>query len=101
MAPLRLHPTMSLGNVRLIVTSQFDLCSGDRLLFYTDGISNREIAERSRYGVERLTSSLQETRELPAADAVDCLANDIERCADGQTPDDDQTLLMVAFKVGE
>ena len=31
---------MPLGNIGLIVTSEFDLCSGDRLLFYTDGLTN-------------------------------------------------------------
>ena len=98
---LRLHRTLPLGNSGLIVTNQFDLRSGDRLLFYTDGITNRDRPGRARYDVERLMSALEETRELPAASAIDSLANDIDRCAAGQAPDDDQTLLMVAFKVGE
>lgn len=100
-APLRLHHTRPLGDVQLILTSEFDLCSGDRLLFYTDGITSRDSAARGRYDVERLTSALQETRELSAAHAVDCLATDIERLEGDHAPDDDQTLLMVAFKVGE
>lgn len=100
-APLRLHPTSPLGHTRLILTSQYDLCSGDRLLFYTDGITNPDGSKRGGYDVEGLTSALQETHELPAASAVDCLANDIDRGAGGHAPDDDQTLLMVAFKIGE
>jgi serine phosphatase RsbU (regulator of sigma subunit) len=94
---LRLHRTMPLGNIGLILTSEFELCRGDRLLFYTDGATNRDSAERVRYDVDRLTSALQETRELSVAGAVDCLANEIERFAGGHEPDDDQTLLMVAF----
>lgn len=100
-SPLRLHRTMPLGNIQLIVNSEFDLCSGDRLLFYTDGITNCDSAGHGRYDVDRLTSALQETRELSAACAVDCLATDIDRFESGHEPDDDQTLLVVAFRVGE
>jgi serine phosphatase RsbU (regulator of sigma subunit) len=92
---------MPLGKGALILMSEFDLCSGDRLLFYTDGITSRESAGSRRYDVGMLTSALAETLDLPAEHAVDCLADDIERSEGGHAPDDDQTLLMVAFKVAE
>jgi sigma-B regulation protein RsbU (phosphoserine phosphatase) len=99
-APLRLHPTVPLGNTQLILISKFDLCSGDRLLFYTDGIASCGSAGRGRYDVDSLGSALRDTRELSAAGAVDHIGTDIERISDGRSPDD-QTLLMVAFRAGE
>jgi phosphoserine phosphatase RsbU/P len=98
---LGLHPTMPLGNNGLIVISEFDLCRGDRLLFYTDGFTDRKNGECGRYDVDRLTSAMQKTRELSVASAVECLANDIERFGSGQESEDDQTLLMVTFAAGE
>lgn len=98
--PLRVHHTTPLGDSGLILTSEFDLSSGDRLLFYTNGITSRESAGRGRYDVERLTSALQKTRELSPAGAVDRLAADVEQFGSDHAPDNDQTLLMVAYKVG-
>jgi phosphoserine phosphatase RsbU/P len=95
--PLLVHRTMPLGNIGLIVTSEYELHSGDRLLFYTDGVTDHASGENGRYDINRLASALQEVREFPPAVAVDCLANDIERFAGGDEPHDDQTLLLLEF----
>jgi sigma-B regulation protein RsbU (phosphoserine phosphatase) len=95
--PLLLHNVNPLGRTGLIVISEYDLRSGDRLLFYTDGITDRTNTAGTRYSVNRLTSSLAETRDAAAALAVGRLANDVERFADGHEPDDDQTLVMVGI----
>lgn len=95
--PLLVHNTMPLGNSSLIVTTEYELRAGDRLLFYTDGVIARESAGGSRYGVDRLRTALETTRELPATLAVDCLEKDIEGFATGHEADDEQTLLMVAI----
>jgi len=100
-APLRLHRSMPLGTIGLMLISELDLRSADRLLFYTDGSTSGETAEPGGYDVERLTAALQKTGELSPARAVDYLAADIGRCGGDHAPDDDQTLLMVAFRAGE
>jgi sigma-B regulation protein RsbU (phosphoserine phosphatase) len=71
--------------------------AGDRLLFYTDGVTDRENAEGSAYELERLTSALQNTPGFPPDLAVGCLVDDIDRFAGDREANDDQTLLMVGM----
>jgi phosphoserine phosphatase RsbU/P len=94
-APIPVHAMMPLGKIAVVVASEYELRSGDRLLFYTDGITDRENADGVKYDVGRLTSALQETQEFPASLAVDCIANEVERFAGGHEPDDDRTLLLM------
>jgi serine phosphatase RsbU (regulator of sigma subunit) len=93
--PLLVHDSMPLGNSSLIVTCEYDLRSGDRLLFYTDGAVDREIADRVPFSIGRLTSALEATRDLEAPHAADCLAGTTERFTEGREPDADQTLLLM------
>ena len=95
--PLAVHGTGPLGGSGLIVTSEYDLHSGDRLLFYSDGIINRENSAGMRYEIGRLMSALEDTRTVAAADAVDRLARDNDGFARGSDARDDQTLLMVGI----
>jgi phosphoserine phosphatase RsbU/P len=95
--PLLLHDTKPLDRTGLIVISEYDLHSGDRLLFYTNGVTDRVNADGTRYGVNRLASSLAQTRDAAAAVGVGRLANDVERFADGHEPQDDQTMLLAGI----
>jgi sigma-B regulation protein RsbU (phosphoserine phosphatase) len=70
------------------------LGSGDRLLLYTDGVTERFDMEGNAYGENRLLNGL-------AADAVDNprlildgIIEDVQRFADGRPPDDDQALVL-------
>jgi phosphoserine phosphatase RsbU/P len=84
-----------LGPMSEIPTSEHEMSAGDRLLFYTDGITDRENAGGVPYDLERLTSALDDGRGLPPASMVDCIVADLEMFADGHEADDDQTLLLV------
>ena len=67
------------------------------MLFYTDGITDRENAAGEPYDLERLVSALDDTRGFRAAATVDCVVMDLEKFARGHEADDDQTLLLVGL----
>jgi sigma-B regulation protein RsbU (phosphoserine phosphatase) len=96
-SPLAVEGTIPLllGDISQIGASTHRLRQGDRLLFYTDGITDRENGEGVAFDVERLIPALEEARGLPATLAIDSLVNEIERFTGGREPEDDQTLLMV------
>ena len=83
------------GEMQEIPTSEQVLEAGDRLLFYTDGVTDHENAAGVPYDVERLTSALDDSRGFPAEATVNCVVADLELFADGHEADDDQTLLLV------
>ena len=78
----------------MIPVHETRLGSGDRLLLYTDGVTERFDMEGNAYGENRLLEGL-------AADAVnnprlilDRIIDDVQRFADGRPPDDDQALIL-------
>ena len=69
---------------------------GDRLVFYTDGITERQ-GQDGMYDPERLTAALARVgRQMPAKIVEDLVA-DLAAFAGGQEADDDQTLLVVGI----
>ena len=70
------------------------LQSGDRLLFYTDGFSERFNPEGEMYGLERLCRQLSKDHEDSPKEILDAIVDDAERFAKGLLADDDQALLL-------
>jgi sigma-B regulation protein RsbU (phosphoserine phosphatase) len=69
---------------------------GDRLLFYTDGITERFSPQGEMYGVERLLERFRSSDGGGPESAIAWIMSDVEAFADGRPAEDDQTLL-VAF----
>jgi serine phosphatase RsbU (regulator of sigma subunit) len=86
-----------LGELPGISSSTYTFNEGDRLLFYTDGVTDRENAAGEPFEVERLTAALEGCRDLPVSLAVDCITGQIDQFAIDNEADDDQTLLMLGF----
>jgi sigma-B regulation protein RsbU (phosphoserine phosphatase) len=74
------------------------LQAGDRLLFYTDGVTERMDARDDMFELPRLISSLERSASLAAADQVQAIVADLDAFAGEHEPDDDQTLLLIAIE---
>jgi sigma-B regulation protein RsbU (phosphoserine phosphatase) len=109
-APLRLHrdgrvEELSIDGVMALLWDEFThvpcsehaLEAGDRVVFYTDGITDRLSQDGTLYDIERLMSALgREGSRLPGA-IVERIVVDLDTFAGGHEPDDDQTLLVVGI----
>ena len=76
--------------------AELPLQSGDRLLLYTDGISEARDGGDEEFGEERLRASLLRHRHLGAADLHAAMMDEITRFARSGFQDD-ATLLVIAI----
>ena len=76
-----------------------DLETGDRLVIYTDGITERANEQGEEFGVERLITSLRALPPaLPARDVTVRVMAALEAFAGGVEPADDQTLMVLTVR---
>jgi sigma-B regulation protein RsbU (phosphoserine phosphatase) len=85
---------MELGDVPI---SECVLQAGDRLLLYTDGITERESPDGTMYEEGRLTAALGKVAALRPSEAIDALVNDLDAFGGSREPRDDQTLVLIGF----
>jgi len=81
-----------------VPVSETNLEQGDRLLLYTDGVTERFNALGEMYGEQRLIKQFEAGSDGNAQDILDGIIYDVEKFADGQSSDDDQALLVVIVK---
>jgi sigma-B regulation protein RsbU (phosphoserine phosphatase) len=74
------------------------LFPGDRVVLYTDGITDRQAPDGTLYDRDRLTASLARVGSLPPAEIVERLTEDIEAFAGGREAEDDQTLVVIGIQ---
>jgi sigma-B regulation protein RsbU (phosphoserine phosphatase) len=84
----------ALGPVRC---TEIDLHPGDRVVFYTDGITDRLAPDLSLYDQERLIATLAGLVGRDPAAIIDHVVADLDAFARGREPEDDQTLLVVGL----
>jgi phosphoserine phosphatase RsbU/P len=70
---------------------------GDRVLFYTDGITEREDNHGNMYETHRLMEALRASWRSSHQELVNALVTDVKRFAGGREAADDQTLLLMGF----
>jgi sigma-B regulation protein RsbU (phosphoserine phosphatase) len=76
--------------------AQVPIAPGDRLVFYTDGITEARNAEGDEYGDERLLAAAIAARAQPAEAIKTALLDDVNGFTGGRF-EDDATLIVVAI----
>ena len=80
-----------------IETTEHRLEAGDRILAYTDGITDRERPDGEMYDMERLRRTFHEAALADADRIVRHVIGDVEMFAAARESSDDQTLLLIAI----
>jgi PAS domain S-box-containing protein len=74
------------------------LDGGDRIVFYTDGVTERQAADDSIYDVPRLLDVLSRHGHRDVATMLEYLVRDLDTFGGETEPDDDQTVLAVGIR---
>ncbi len=90
-------PPLLLMELGQVPCSQLSLRPGDRVVFYTDGVTERVDSHGQMYDLDRLTATLAAMGPADPGAIVEALEADLDSFADGHEPDDDQTLLVIGF----
>jgi sigma-B regulation protein RsbU (phosphoserine phosphatase) len=95
----RLEPTAMVLGVAAdaaVEARQTRIGPADRLLLFTDGLSEAFDRKDEEYGEERVRDSLLRAHTLPPPAAVERLVADVERFCGSVPLRDDMTLMLVA-----
>jgi len=95
--PLKLPKGLPLGGFPGVAYQDHPirLEHGDRLMIYTDGITEAENARHEQFSGARLQDLLQRTAGFPNADVIDQLLMEVFLFADGAPQSDDIAVLCV------
>lgn len=79
-----------------------ELHQGDRLLFYSEGVSNAKNPKGELYGAERLRSRLNEirNRDMTCSSLINELFSSVELFMADVKAEDDQVLLILEYRRG-
>jgi len=86
---------VGMGGVLPFDEETVEVLSGDKLILYTDGITEHRNHDGEFYGDERLHRVLEENKSLPIDELLTCTLNDMTAFGDGNTLSDDVTMLGV------
>ena len=78
-------------------TRSYDFQPGDRLVFATDGLVEATSPEGEPFGFERFEELLKSEASADPARLRDALLEAVERFTAGAPPEDDRTLMILAF----
>jgi sigma-B regulation protein RsbU (phosphoserine phosphatase) len=97
--PLELDTTMCLLWQELDDVPCLDVAlqKGDRWVFFTDGITDRESTDGTMFDLDRLSAALAHHRDRTPAEIVTSIVGELDTFSRGQEPEDDQTLLVVGI----
>ena len=86
-----------LMDLESIPCSEFVLERGDRVLFYTDGITECEDPGENMYEIEGLMKALRACDGDTPEKILEFLSADLNRFSNGRELADDRTLLLMSF----
>jgi sigma-B regulation protein RsbU (phosphoserine phosphatase) len=74
------------------------LCSGDILVFYTDGLTEAMNAEKQLYGLSRLSNIIFQNKDQSTTRIKDAILRDLEQFLNHSEPQDDITLVLLKIQ---
>ena len=77
-----------------VPVTEAELQPGDRILMYTDGVTERFSTDGKTYGEERLLRQLEVNRQGDPQELLAAVMQDVDAFANGRPADDDQALLL-------
>ena len=77
-----------------VPVTEAEMHPGDRILMYTDGITERFNTDRETYGEERLLRQLEAGGDLRPQKLLTAIVQNVNAFAGGRPADDDQALLL-------
>lgn len=77
--------------------SRLSLGPGDRVVLFTDGVTEARAPKGALFGLERLSQLLREGRELPVEQLVESIRRAVRRHTEGESSDD-MALLVAEVK---
>ena len=100
--PLQGSRNPALGLLRGVEfrSAHFDLKTDDRLLLYTDGVTEATNSERELFSTERLETLLLECRDKTAEEITEAIINNVRAHAGNDEPSDDLTVLALKMAGG-
>jgi serine phosphatase RsbU (regulator of sigma subunit) len=78
--------------------TRLELASGDRIVFYTDGIVEAMNEKEEIFGFERLLEVVQEARSMNADSLLNEVLDKVSRFSGGAAQHDDLTVIVVAVE---
>ncbi len=90
-------PIIGLGGWLPFEEGRLELQSRDRLVFYTDGVTECRNPDGSFYGEERFLASLEHNAPKPLSDYVTVLMEDLGAFASGEPAHDDISLFCLEY----
>lgn len=79
-------------------SEDLQLQPGDRLVLYSDGVSEAANANKDRFGEERLAEYVKGARQLTVLELHDGLMDAISAFTEGEAQSDDLTLLVIGYQ---
>jgi serine phosphatase RsbU (regulator of sigma subunit) len=73
-----------------------EVSPGDRLVLYTDGVTEAENARDQEFGEERLSAWIEANRDEPGRRLLDGVIAEVLHFCGAARPRDDMTLMSVA-----
>ena len=89
---------MGLESYTEVPVTEVTLQPGDRLLFYTDGVTDRFSETREPYGIDRLLQQFGASDSDNPAGILKGIIDDLSRFAGTRPADDDQAMLMMVIE---
>lgn len=75
-----------------------DLCPGDILVFYTDGLTEAMNEQNSLYGMDRLSQIVLKKQSSNAEMIKSAILQDLQQFLNGKPPQDDVTLVLLKIQ---